>query len=221
MTPTFAPAYSFARQFGAKCLIYGPPGMGKTPILNTAPRPVLCISEPGMLSMRNSPIMACEAMTAESIADFYRWFASSAEVQNYDTVGIDSISQQAEIILAAELKKHKDPRKAYGELSRIMMEHINSVYYARNKHVYLICKETKDDATKVRIPYFPGQDLNVKVPHLFDEILHLDAVNIPQVGAVTAFRCHKSDTVRARDRSGNLAEFEQPNLTNMFNKIMQ
>lgn len=221
--PNFAPASSFAHQFGVKALVYGPPGSGKTPLCNTAPRPVLCISEPGALSLRNSAIVACEAYTPEAIDDFYRWLFTSKEAVNFDTVCVDSISQQAEIILDQELKRNKDGRKAYGEMSRRMMEHLNGLYYSRGKHTYLICKQTTEEIGNVnqRKPYFPGKDLGVKVPHLYDEILHLDTHNIPGHGAIKAFRCAKSYDTVARDRSGRLAEFEQADLNNLFNKVMQ
>lgn len=220
--PTFAPASSFAGQFGVKSLCYGPPGRGKTPICNTAPRPVLCASEPGLLSMRGSPVMTCEAYTPEAIDDFYNWLFSSQEAANYDTVCVDSVSQQAEILLTQELKRNKDGRKAYGEMSRRMMEHMNGLYYSRNKHTYLICKQGQTETQPTeKVPYFPGKDLGVKVPHLYDEILHLDLHNVPGVGTVQAFRCLPSYDARARDRSGRLAEFEQPNLTHLFNKILQ
>lgn len=221
--PQFAPAHTFAGQFGVKALVYGPPGRGKTPICNTAPRPVLCASEPGLLSMRGSQVMTCQAFTPEDIDDFYRWLFTSSEAANYDTVCVDSVSQQAEIILTRELTKNKDGRKAYGEMSRKMMEYMNGLYYTRNKHTYLICKQGTTETTPIeKVPYFPGKDLGVKVPHLYDEILHLDLYNVPGVvGAVNAFRCHGSYDTRARDRSGRLAEFEQPNLTQLFNKVLQ
>lgn len=221
--PTFAPAGSYAHHFGVKAIVYGPPGSGKTPVCNTAPRPVLCASEPGLLSMRGSSVPTCEAYTVEAIDDFYKWLWSSSEAANFDTVCVDSVSQQAEIILIRELSKNKDWRKAYGELSRKMMEYLNGLYYTRNKHTYLICKQGTVDESgiKMRQPYFPGQDLGIKVPHLYDEILHLDMANVPGVaGAVQAFRCRAGFDVRARDRSGRLAEFEPPNLTQLFNKAL-
>ena len=46
------PASALALRLGVKCVAYGPPGSGKTPISNTAPNPVMLVTEPGMLSMR-------------------------------------------------------------------------------------------------------------------------------------------------------------------------
>lgn len=223
MPPHIAPASTFARDFGVKALVYGPPGSGKTPVAATAPRPILCASEPGLLSLRGSSVAACQAFTPEAIDDFYKWLFGSKEAANYDTVCIDSVSQQAEILLTQELGRNKDGRKAYGEMSRRMMEHLNGLYYTRNKHTYLICKQSHTDTQPTeKVPYFPGKDLGVKVPHMYDEVLHLGLYNVPGVaGAVQAFRCHPSYDVRARDRSGTLAEYEPPHLTTLFNKIMR
>lgn len=218
------PAGNLAGRFGVKALCYGPPGTGKTPVVNTAPRPLLLAVEPGLLSMRGSNVPTFEAYTEPAVRDFFVWFFSSAETKNFDTLAIDSVSQLAEIVLSEDLKTHKDGRKAYGEMSRTVMEWLNKLYFFPQKHLYLICKEslTEIGGMQKRRPYFPGQDLNVKVPHLFDEILHLGLHNIPGVvGAQKAFCTMEQFDLLARDRSGQLAAFEPPDLTHIFNKAMK
>jgi hypothetical protein len=224
----FRQAREFARRYGAKAIVYGKPGTGKTPIANTAPRPLLLVCEPGMLSMRNSTIPAIDCFTPERIEEFFTWLFNSKEATNFDTIAIDSISQMAEIILDRELNgKSKasnkvDGRAAYGNMSRKMMEYLNGLFFLQNKHTYLICKAGTEEtnAGVMNVPYFPGKDLSVKVPHLYDAILHLGLQNIPGVGQTKAFRCAASYDTVARDRSGNLAEFEQCDLAALFNKIM-
>jgi AAA domain len=222
MMPNFAPAGSYAQQYGVKSLVYGDPGTGKTPLINTAPRPVFLAVEPGLLSMRGSTVPTCFATTPAQLDDFFSWLARSPETAQYDTVCVDSISQMAEIYLDSELGNHKDPRKAYGEMSRKVLTHLNAMYYMQNKHVYLICKQgsTEENNIKKKVPYFPGQDLGIKVPHLYDEILHAERISTPQ-GPVSVLRAKASFDVFARDRSGRLAEFEPFDLSNLFNKIMQ
>lgn len=221
------PASQLAQRFGVKCLVYGGPGAGKTPVIKTAPRPVLCVAEPGMLSMRDATnIPAWEANTPERIEEFFTWVFNSAEARNFDTIGFDSISQVAEIILTQELRRNKDGRKAYGEMSRRVMDWVNGLYFLPNKHIYLIGKQAVVDEGGVmrKKPYFPGQDLNVKIPHLFDEILHLAPVVIPGVNngrAISAFRTAEAFDIMARDRSGNLAEFEPADLNALFTKAMK
>lgn len=216
------PASAIAEKLGAKSIVYGAPGTGKTPILNTAPRPVLCCVEPGMLSMRSSNVPTWEAYTPAATDEFFEWVLKSKEADAFDTIAVDSVSQMAEVFLTHELKTNKDGRMAYGEMSRKIMKHMNDLYFAKNKHCYLICKQAIEEVGTIKLlrPFFPGKDLNVKVPHLFDLILHLDKVNIPGYGVQKAFRTTSSFDVLARDRSGKLAEFEPPNLTDIFNKAM-
>jgi len=225
MPPSFTSSGSIAAIFGAKALVYGPPGAGKTPLAVTAPRPVLCLSEPGALSLKGTNVPACEAMTPAAIDDFYRWFESSKEAANYDTVCVDSVSEQASIYLRAALAnpKYKDPRQAYGEMFDKMMAHLNLLFYTRGKHVYLTAKQASYQEGTVfkRQPYFAGQAISTEVKHLYDLILHLDTVNIPGVGATKALRCRGSLDILARNRGDKLAEFEPSDLTHIFNKVTQ
>ena len=212
------PANNYAVKYGAKSLVYGAPGTGKTPIVNTAPRPVLCCIEPGMLSMRTSSVPTYPAFTTRAIDDFFEWILKSNDARHFDTICVDSISQMAEVYLAEELTRNRDGRKAYGEMSRRVMAHLTGLYFAQNKHTYLICKQSVIEG-QLR-PFFPGQDLNVKVPHLFDIILQLAIHAIPGVGQHKAFRTLASLDAVARDRSGKLAEFEPCDLSALFNKVM-
>lgn len=219
------PASKIADMLGVKSLAYGDPGTGKTPIAVTAPRPILLLCEPGARSLRFADnVPAHEAYGIKEISEFFAWWFSSREVDNFDTLCIDSVSQMAEIVLTVELSRNKDGRKAYGEMSRTIMEYMNKLYFQKQKHLYLICKQTRieENGGLKRRPYFPGQDLNVKIPHLFDLIMHLGMHNIPGVvGAQKAFCCNEQFDLLARDRSGQLNAFEPPNLTDIFNKAMR
>ena len=218
------PASQLAQRFGVKAVCFGGPGSGKTPLLTTAPRPILCAVEPGLLSMRNSNIPTWEAYTRPKLEEFFAWFFTSSEAKQYDTLGIDSISQLAEIILTDELnpKKNKDGRAAYGKLSIAVMELANTLYYLPQKHIFLIAKQTIEDGTGKKKPYFPGQDLNVKVPHMYDEVLHLGLHSVPgMVQPVRSIQTRENFEIFARDRSGNLDEFEPPDLAALFAKAMR
>lgn len=232
------PVSTFAQRMGVKAMLYGQAGIGKTPICcSTAPRPVLLVTESGVLSVRNMNTPAWEAYTPERIKEFFDWFTKSNDAKNFDTLVIDSGSQVAEIELADQLKKNKDGRKAYGELSKICMEFFSGLYYMPQKHIVMICKLTKAEIGKQVInqggafvvestfqmqPYFPGQDLNVKVPHMYDAIWYMGRAQVPgQQGQVTAIRTVGTDEIMARDRSGNLAELEPPNLAQLFEKAMR
>lgn len=216
------PAKDFAVKFGAKFLVHGAPGSGKTPICNTAPRPVLGFSEPGMLSMRNSTIPSVPLFTTKAIDEFFAWVTGSNEMKGFDMLCIDSLSAMADIYLEeAKQGRNRDGRAHYGIMSERLFPWLTKIYYQQDLNMYLICRQTERDSDRMLIPSFPGKDLNTRVPHLFDIILHLGMHDIPGVGRHKAFRAYGAFDALCRDRSGALAEFEPPNLTAMINKVMQ
>lgn len=224
----FQPAGNFAKTSGLKALIYGPPGSAKTPILNTAPRPILLATEAGMLSMKGSTIPTCYANTPAAVDDFFKWLFHSTEPKNFDTIGIDSISHMCEVYLVAILngtskagnKVHG--QAAYGEMAKCVMDHMRPLYHLQNKHVYGIAKQeiTTISSFPTTRPFFPGKYLNVELPHLFDAILRLAIHRVPVMGDTLAFRCLQSIDEIARNRTGNLAEFEEPNFSKLVQKAM-
>jgi len=111
------PAKDFAINYGVKAIVYGPPGKGKTPIISSAPRPVMLACEPGMLSMRNSTVPTWPAFTADKIDEFFKWCFHSNETKNFDTICVDSVSQMAEIYLQKATKDNKHGLAAYGQMA--------------------------------------------------------------------------------------------------------
>lgn len=211
---------SLVQRFGVKAVVYSGPGLGKTPLLTTAPSPVIAFSEPGFLSVRKYEGPAYECYTYARIREFWMWAIGSQEARQFHTFCSDSVSQIAEIILSEEMPKHKDPRKAYGEMSQKVMELMNWIYFAPNFNALLIAKEGKVEDGKFR-PYFPGQDLNIKIPHLFDSVWRIEQQRQANNTMLRVVRTRESFEAFARDRSGNLAEIEPADITYLFQKSMQ
>lgn len=230
------PASQLAGRYGVKSVIFGAPGSGKTPLVNTAPRPVLMVSEPGMLSMRTSNVPCAECYTIAQIKDFMDWLMKSKEASNFDTVAWDSISQGAEIVLQHELRNSKHGMKAYGNMAEQVYEWCNSLFYLPQKHVVLLAKqglmengrqtviqggEVIYEPVMQKRPFFPGKDLNVRIPHMFDNVMHLgEAMVQGQPQAVRALRTREVPEIFARDRAGNLDVLERPDLAYLFDKAM-
>ena len=224
-------AKEHAQLFGCKCIIFGPAGTGKTPLINTAPRPLLLSIEPGLLSMRNSDVPTYVAHDTTKIDEFFKWFFNSSETKVYDTLAIDSGSYMAEVYLQAAIKgtskqgNKKHGMAAYGEMADNVMEHLRTLFYTKEKHVYLICKEEikELDYQSVRRPFFPGNVLDASLPYLYDFLLRLAKVNnIPGAppGEQLAFQCVGNMNVLARNRTGNLNEYEPPDFSALVNKAM-
>lgn len=211
------PARDFAIQFGAKCIIYGGAGTGKTPLISTAPRPVLLAVEPGLLSMKSSTVPTWVAPTKARIDEFMKWFEGSAEAKNFDTLAIDSISQMCNIALDESTSKHGLAQ--YGDMADYIMPYLKRLYYTKQKHLYLIAKEELTSDNKRR-PSFPGRFLPIEIPHLYDGIFRLARVPIPNVGETLAFQCNPSMDVTARNRTGTLSDFEPPNFNDLVKKML-
>lgn len=218
------PLGTFARFYGVKCISYGAGGSGKSPVSNTAPRPVYLAIEPGLLSMRSSTIPAWEGTTLEKINEFLTWLFNSKEANNYDTVIIDSLSEWAELLLAKYMRLNSHGLKAYGDTAEAFLRDAMRLYFMPQKHMYLIAKETtiKQDGVEKRRPYYPGKEIYKEMDHKFDEILNLGLHTIPGVvDQQKAFCTGETYDIHARDRSGKLDLYEPPDLTYIFNKIMK
>lgn len=217
-----------ALNFGVKAIVYGPAGTGKTPLVNTAPRPLLLSIEPGLLSMRGSKVPTFEAHTSFRIDEFFKWFFNSTETKNFDTLAVDSGSYMADVYLQAALKgtskagNKKHGMAAYGDMATDTMEHLRTLFYTKEKHIYLICKEEIADVEyqSVRRPYFPGKVLNIDVPFLYDFIIRVAKTNVPNIGETLAFQCNGTMNVIARNRTGNLNDFEEPHFGKLVQKAM-
>lgn len=212
------------RQFnGVKCLAYGRSGSGKTRLAATAPRPIILSAEQGLLSLRKErvPFILIDSYTA--LEEAHAWVTKSAEARNFDTIGLDSVSEIAEVVLAEEKAKTRDPRKAYGELSTSMLALLRDFRDLPQKHVYFIAKEENQDVngTRVARPSFPGQQLAQNMPYFFDEVFHLITNLNPADGSiVSALKTQSDQYSEAKDRSGSLNLWEPPHLGQIFAKIM-
>jgi hypothetical protein len=235
----FTTAQDVSSVSGIKCCVYGGSGMGKTVLMATAPIPVLISAESGALSLRqsnlerlygvgnphityNMPII--EVKTVEDLTDAYNWCAGSAQAQQFQTVGLDSISEIAEVVLNNAKRQVKDPRQAYGELIEKMETLIRSFRDLPNKNVVISAKmePTKDELTGVVKygPAMPGAKLGNKLPYFFDEVFRLAVGQTPQGEKYRFLQTQPDLQYEAKDRSGALAPVETPVLSAVFAKIL-
>lgn len=223
------PATEFAQNFGVKAIVFGPPGGAKTPVcLNTSPRPVCLFTEPGFLSVRGSLVPTWPAFSPAKVDEFMLWFKGSNEAKNFDTLVWDSVSQTCEQFIEAEMGgtskagNEQHGLRIYGKMARWAYGHLNDLYFMQKKHIILIAKLQNFEVNGgiYKRPYFPGRELPVRVPHLFDLITCLGNWNVPGVGETKAFCTKESFDRMGRDRSGKLLEFEPPDVTKLIAKCM-
>ena len=207
---------------GIKMLVHGQAGIGKTCLCASLPNPIILSVESGLLSLSSFDIPAVEIKTLDDLSEAYDWISNSDEAKQYQSICLDSISEIAEVVLSDEKDKEKDPRKAYGNLQDIMLDLMRCFRDLPGKNVYFSAKQERvqDDSGRLLFgPSMPGQKLSQQIPYLFDEVFCYQMVrdenNVPKRVLLT-----QPDGINvAKDRSGKLDMWEEPDLGAIINKI--
>jgi hypothetical protein len=210
---------------GVKCLVFGGSGIGKTVLCGTAPNPIILSGEKGLLSLRKKKTPAIEFTNVIELNEAFSWVTSSKEANQYWTVCLDSVTEVAEVVLAHLIKTvgKTDPRKAYGELIPVMSTIIRQFRDIPNKHVCVIAKAEafKDELSGMTLfgPSMPGKQLGPGLPYFFDEVFALRMGGTNQQ-TYRYIQTQPDLQYTAKDRSGELAIMEPPDLNQIFTKIL-
>jgi len=170
----------------------------------------------------NVPVL--EIADVEDLNDALRFFISSKDAERFQSVGLDSISDIAEVVLSNAKKTAKDPRQAYGILADQMTQVIRG-FRDLPKHVYFSAKQERlqDASGLVRFgPSMPGKQLTEKsnIAHFFDEVFAMDVTPRDKDGNTYRFlRTSADETWNCKDRSGRLDAIEEPHLGKIIAKI--
>lgn len=204
-----------------KVLVHGPAGSGKTRLCGTTGgTPLIISAEAGLLSLHGQSIDVWEIKNMEDLREAYVYLQNDTK---YDWVCLDSISEVAEVVLAAEKKITKDPRKAYGEMNDRMMDIIRD-FRDLPKNVYMSAKQSKvkDEITGGFMygPSAPGQKVAEALPFLFDEVFALHSWKDAEGKLQSALQTQRDAQYEAKDRSGRLGLVEQPNLADIYAKCV-
>lgn len=226
MAIKFTTTSEAARLNGIKILVYGDAGMGKTTLCSTAPNPIIISAESGLLSLAGHDIPVMEISTVEDLTKVYEMFANGDKsVKNFETICIDSITEIGEVVLSNAKKQVKDPRQAYGELIEKMNTTIKAFRDLKGYNIYMSAKQEyfKDEikGTQNFVPSMPGSKLGQQLPYLFDEVFCLRIGKVTGGSEYRYLQTQPDIQYTAKDRSGVLDVIEQPDLTNIFNKILE
>lgn len=210
----------FSLEHGVKGLVYGRSGIGKTRLMATLPRPILISAEGGLLSLRDQKVPAIEIKTLDDLNRTHDYLTGPAGSQ-YHSIGVDSITEIAEKVLANAKAGTKDGRQAYGILADQMWETIRALRDIKGKQVFMTAKaeyvKDQDGVTRWG-PMMPGKQLTQGLAYFFDEVFHLGSYRGAQ-GEFKALQTSVDLQYEAKDRSGALDFYEYPDLTAVLNKI--
>ena len=106
------------------------------------------------MSLEDCDIPYIEVNDMASLKEAYE-YVTSEDCNHFESIALDSISEIAEVVLAAEKKKAKDGRMAYGEMDTQMTEIIRAFRDIPNRHVYFTAKLEKQQDEMGRVMYFP------------------------------------------------------------------
>lgn len=208
---------------GAKFLVYGNSGVGKTSLIPTLPSPIVLSAEGGLLSIKDSNLPFIEIASMTDLQEAYKWLLESDEAKQYQSVALDSISEIGEVVLNHERKLTKDPRQAYGAMQEQITDIIRAFRDLPSKHVYFTakCEKAQDETGRMLYaPAMPGNKTGQSLPYFFDEVLALRVEK--DVDGITqrALMCDTDGLWQAKDRSGKLDAWEAPDLGLIIEKIM-
>jgi len=206
---------------GVKLLVYGQAGAGKTTLLPSLPKPLIISAEGGLLSILGSDTPYIEIGSKDELLEVYGFLKSPAGAE-YQSVALDSISEIAEVVLASEKKASKDPRKAYGEMQDVMTNIVRAFRDLKGKHVVFTAKLEKAADEMGRVSYapsMPGTKLGAALPYFFDEVLAMRVEKGEDGKPAHALMCNSDGLWAAKDRSGRLSAWEQPDLGAIISKI--
>jgi phage nucleotide-binding protein len=210
---------------GVKVLLYGNSGVGKTSQFKHTGKTIIISAEGGDLALNDSDIDSIRIKSLEELGEAYNYV--SEHIDEYDTVGIDTISEVGELIVA-ELKKDpeynsmKDGIKLWMKFSEIMLAIAKSFRDLDGINVVLIAlsESVKSGFEEEVMPMIPAKKVQAKLPSLYDEILYLRA----NEDGDREFVCHPTVDTIAKDRSGKLDLIEpctkEDGLSLVFKKIL-
>jgi len=215
---------TLVKQQGVKVLVYGAAGVGKTTLCGTAPGKKLMIDmESGLLSVKDQKdIDVIQVKEAQEIIEICEALKNGELV--YDSVCLDSVSEMSEILLNFEKARHKDPRMAYGNVQETCTN-VMRAYRDLNMHVVFVSKmeRVQTDHYNGYEPKMVGSKLGQSITYFFDEVLALRVIEEQDDdGTLVRNRWLQTDVGQgytAKDRSGKLDGFEEPNLTNIITKL--
>ncbi len=206
---------------GVKVLVYGHAGVGKTTLSTTMPNPVIISAEGGLLSIKDSNIPYVEVSNMNDLKETYDWLTSD-EGKKFDSVILDSLSEIGEVVLIHEKAQNKDGRAAYGEMATQMTALIRAFRDLPGKNVLMTAKVEKSQDETGRMMYapsMPGAKLGQALPYFFDLVLALRVEKDADGVAQRALMCDSDGLWMAKDRSGKLQAWEQPDLGAIIKEI--
>ncbi|MCP4256853.1 MAG: ATP-binding protein [Planctomycetes bacterium] len=208
---------------GVKVLVYGTSGVGKTVLCATTNEKTLIISaEAGLLSIRDAPGDISVA-SVETFADVKGLYEDLRDYEHpFKWICLDSITEIAEVCLAAEKKSAKDPRQAYGLMADEMFDLLRKFRDLPRVNILMTAKQIRladERGVTAYAPWMPGKQLTSGLSYLFDEVFVMRIFTDEDGENVRSLQTERDSQYEAKDRSGALDQYEDPSIKKIYEKI--
>ena len=215
-----------------KIVVYGKAGSRKTSLIPTAEAPVIISSEKGLLPLRGLGIPVFEVESMAELDEALAHVTKSKEASQWKTICIDSISDMGTQFRLSELKNPKHLSKDKKEIDKWsvfnaigdgLTQSLRDLRDVKDKNVYIIAQEDREKDDNGRLlyqPSFPGKAIYQELPYLFDGVFNIRQYNVGTADAFYGLQTTSCNAYFAKDRSGKLDELEEPNLQQLFNKML-
>ena len=202
-----------------KMCVYGDAGVGKTKLCGTAPNPVIISAEAGLLTLANMDLPVIEIAKPGDLQAAFKQVKKDMDM--FDTVCIDSLSEIAEVLLAAYKPNFKDKRQAYGQMADEMMD-FTKAFRGFPKHVLMTSKmkPLEDEHTGIVTyrPFMPGKAFTDQLPYYFDVVA---CMRVKQKGQrYLQMQPSPTHLAKTRDPFGVVSSEEEPDMRLLIDKIM-
>jgi phage nucleotide-binding protein len=198
-----------------KILVYGKAGVGKTRLISTAPKPFIIDTDQGTLSLSDKDIPMKKIETMEDFDTLLNLIKTSPNFDKIETIVLDSLSALALIVYNEAGKANKNNMAKYGAYQDRLTQAILDLRNVK-KHIYItsgVQVNTVDNVDTYTIDV-KGKALLYAIPSWFDEFFYVE-----KISKKCNIRTTGCSLFESRDKSGKLADNEEPDLTNIINKI--
>lgn len=206
-----------------KCLVYGDSGMGKTFLSSTLEhnKTLIVSAESGLLSINDFSIDVLEVKKWSDITEIFK-FINSDKGAKYDNIFIDSLTELSNMLAnnlesLPEYKPSNMKLKMWGDYNNRFSAFIRR-FRDLDKNVIFtaLSEDINDNGSILRTPFIKGNATQKILMSFFDEVFHL---KIDPIKQKRILQVQPTSQISAKDRSGKLESEEEPNLTEIFNKI--
>ena len=223
----------------ASIFVYGASGSGKTQLARTLnPKETLIINaENGLIGLRDLPIDVYDITVDgegtpmarnfrfEKLIAFLHKLNEKEYKEKYKYIFIDSFTEIAQCLvefLKVKYPDNKDALNLWGDNKNMILGLAKSLRDFTPYNIIIVAlEETEKDEVGRRFSGIsvPGSASQLLGP-IFDEVLNLRKFPTQEGGEVSKLVTSNHETLKCKDRSGELEKFEDPNLTVIFNKIL-